>query len=84
MKKNKKVLSASYRIRKGELDDDYILYDNGEVVHNYDKSRYPGGYNLTEQLTAEEIGIDVKERLLSSAPENNKILVKQILGLDKK
>ena len=77
-----KKLSVSNKIRKGELDDDYILYENGDIIHNYDKSRYPGGYNLTEKLTVEQINDEVKTRLINSAKEEDKELVKKILGLN--
>jgi hypothetical protein len=78
----KKVLAASYQMRKGELDDDYILYENGEIEHNYDKSRYPGQYNLTEKLKAGQISYDVKKRLLNNASVKNKDAVRKILGLN--
>ena len=48
---DKKVLAYSPKM-KGDLDDDYTLYENGEVLHEFDKHRYPGGFNLKETLTA--------------------------------
>jgi len=68
---------------KGELDDDYTLYENGEVLHEYDKSRYPGGYNLKKTLSTDELSDDVKFRLLEAASTENKELVRKILGLKK-
>ena len=38
----KKVISVSHQM-KGILDDDYTLYDDGSVLHFYDKHTYPGG-----------------------------------------
>ena len=74
------VIAVSHRMR-GDLDDDYTLYDNGEVLHEYDQNRYPGGYNLKRTLTANELKDSVKQRLLEAASEENKDLVRQILGL---
>lgn len=74
------VIAVSHQMN-GDLDDDYTLYDNGEVLHEYDRNRYPGGYNLKETLTADQLKYDVKQRLLNAASEENKELVRQILRL---
>ena len=42
----KNVLYHYMSMRKVDLDDDYIFYEDGTIVHHYDKSRYPGGYDL--------------------------------------
>lgn len=78
---DKKVLAYSPKM-KGDLDDDYTLYENGEVLHEFDKHRYPGGYNLKETLTADRLKIEIKERLLDAAKEENKDLARRILGLE--
>jgi hypothetical protein len=66
---------------KGDLDDDYTLFENGEILHEYDAHRYPGGYNLKRTLQPSELKQEVKERLLKAANENDKDLVKNLLGL---
>ena len=75
-----KVIAVSHKM-KGDLDDDYTLYENGEVLHEYDQNRYPGGYNLTATLRAEQLKDSVKERLLNAASAENKELVRGILGM---
>lgn len=65
----------------GDLDDDYTLYENGTVLHEYDKHRYPGGYNLKEILQAAEIKDSAKERLLNAANDEDKELARELLGL---
>ncbi len=79
MKKN--IIAVSHRIKGGMLDDDYTLFNNGEILHEYDKHTYPGGYNLSEKLSADQISNEVKERLLNAASDENKGLVKKLLGL---
>jgi len=76
----KKVVVNSYRMRNG-LDDDYTLYDNGDVLHHYDRHIYPNGLNLEETLSAKELSAEIKERLLAEASEDNKEVVKNLLGL---
>ena len=74
------AIAVSHKM-KGELDDDYTLYENGEVLHEYDKNRYPGVYYLKETLSADKLSDDVKYRLLEAASTENKELVREILGL---
>ncbi|QCX38661.1 hypothetical protein FF125_09530 [Aureibaculum algae] len=76
----KRILAYSKKM-KGDLDDDYILYEDGEILHEYDKHPYPGGYNLKDTLTVDKLNIVIKERLLKATKEENKELVKQILGI---
>ena len=76
-----KVISVSHKMR-GDLDDDYTLYDNGVVLHEYDRSRYPGGYNLKETLSADQLGDNIKQRLLNAAPDKYKDLAREILGIE--
>lgn len=74
----KKIISISHKMN-GDLDDDYTLFDNGEVLHEYDRHRYPGGYNLKEILKVGDLSLSVKNRLYNSASIENKEVVKKIL-----
>lgn len=76
----KRVIAYSSKMN-GDLDDDYTLYDDGSVLHEYDKHRYPGGYNLKETLRAKEIKNSAKERLLNATNNNDIDLAKELLGL---
>ncbi len=76
----KRIIAQSYKSRGG-LDDDYTLYDNGEILHEFDKHTYPGGYNHSETLSAEDLRDSVKRRLLDAASEENKEDVRKLLGL---
>lgn len=77
----KKVIAYSHQMN-GMLDDDYTLYDDGTVYHFYDKNTYPGGQNKEEHLSAKNISLKVKKRLLEAASDENKELVKSILEID--
>ena len=77
-----KILSQSFNIKKGLLDDDYTLFENGDILHEYDKSQYPGGINLKETLTVEQISNEVKKRLFQSASKEMKALVQEVLRYD--
>lgn len=76
-----KELSVSHKMKGGILDDDYTLFESGKILHEFDKHGYPGGQNLKEELTADQIDDDVKNRLLEAASENDKERVKQLLKI---
>lgn len=73
-----RIIAVSHKMN-GDLDDDYTLYEDGSV-HEYDRHRYPGGYNLKETLEAKNIMDSAKERLLNASSEEDKELVKELLG----
>lgn len=75
-----RVIAISHKM-KGDLDDDYTLYEDGTVLHEYDRHRYPGGYNLKDTLQAINIREDAKKRLFNAASDENKELAKKLLGL---
>jgi len=77
---NKKVIAYSSEM-KGELDDDYTLYNDGSVLHEYDRNKYPGNYNLKEIVNAHEIKHSAKLRLLDATSTSDKELAKTLLGL---
>jgi hypothetical protein len=77
----KRVIAYSPKM-KGDLDDDYTLYEDGEILHEYDRHRYPGGYNLKDTLTADQLKNGVKERLLNATKAEDKELAKKLLGIE--
>lgn len=78
----KKIIAVSHRTKNGTLDDDYTLYDNGEILHEYDKHIYPGGFNLSETLSPDQLTPDVKNRLINAASAEDKDFVRKILGIE--
>ncbi len=79
----KKAISISNKMKGGVLDDDYTLYSDGTILHEYDKHTYPGGQNLKESLTVTDLSDEVKQRLLDSALDEDKDLVRKKLNLEK-
>ncbi|MBI4946608.1 MAG: hypothetical protein HY840_09425 [Bacteroidetes bacterium] len=78
---DKKAISISYKMKGGVLDDDYTLYDDGTILHEYDKHTYQGGQNLKENLTVADLSNEVKQRLLEAASDGDKESVRKILNL---
>ncbi|MBN1969675.1 hypothetical protein JXM83_00065 [Candidatus Woesearchaeota archaeon] len=77
----KRRIAYSHNTKKGILDNDYTLFDNGEVLHEYDKSQYPGQYNLSETLSIDRISESIKSDFLKSAESEDLELVKKLLSL---
>lgn len=75
-----RIIAFSHKMNL-DLDDDYTLYEDGTVLHEYDKHRYPVGYNLKETFQAKNIKDSAKERLLNATKEEDKELAKELLGL---
>lgn len=77
---DKKILAVSHNM-KGVLDDDYTLYEDGTVLHYYDKHTYPGGQNIEDNLTVDDLPQSIKQRLYEASSTENKELVKSVLKL---
>jgi hypothetical protein len=77
---DKKVISISHRMN-GILYDDYTLYDDGTVLHQYDKHSYKGGQNLTDNLTVNDLSEVVKQTLIEAATNENREFVIKLLNL---
>lgn len=77
----KKTISISQKMKSGILDDNYTLYDDGTILHKYDRHTYPDGKNLKESLTVADLSDELKQRLLEAAIDENKESVRKILNL---
>lgn len=80
--KEPKLIAYSPGTKKGNLDDDYSLFDNGVITHDYDAHTYPGGYNLKRKLSIDDIDDSIKNRLYNNASIENKNLVHKLLKMD--
>lgn len=71
---NKKLLwRCSLPMKKGVLDNDYAFYEDGTIVHEYDKSIYRlEDMNLETQVSADFIQDDIKHKIIEQCPENLK------------
>lgn len=79
---DKIAIAVSHNMKGSVLDDDYTLFDDGTILHEYDRHTYPGGQNLKEYLTVDKLSDIVKKRLLDAASAKNKKLVHETLKLE--
>jgi len=75
-----RVIARFFRM-KGILDDHYTMYENGDVLHEFDASIYPGNQDLKRTINAKDLNSEIKEKLLENASEADKELAKNLLGL---
>ncbi len=69
-------------MKRGILDDNYAFYDNGTVIHGYDKSEYSSEkLNLKEEVIPSNLPEHVKEKIIIKCPEELKQWVSELLGL---
>jgi hypothetical protein len=77
-----KVIAVSHGTKGLVLDDDYTLFESGKILHEFDNNIYPGGFNKSEELTADQLSPEVKDRLVSASSDENREIVKKILKTD--
>ena len=69
----------SFHMKKGMLDNDYVFYSDGRIMHCYDKNI--SKYNIEEFVSAEQIPLEERKVMLENAPEEPKDFIKGILKL---
>ena len=62
---------------KGQLDNDYTIYENGKVYHFYDRN--PFKLNIEEWLTVNQLTDETKKLLLDKCPSNVYDTLKNVL-----
>lgn len=57
------IWSFSFPMRKGVLDNDYVFYSDGRIMHRYDKTI--SKLNIEEFVSAEQIRLDERNIILA-------------------
>lgn len=71
--------SYSFPMRKGTLDDDYYFYEDGRILHSYDKTQTK--INIEEFVSPASIDSNKKQIMLSACPYDKYETIKRILKL---
>ena len=66
-------------MRKGTLDDDYYFYEDGRILHSYDKTQ--SKLNIEEYVSPDFIEIQKRQIMLASCPQDKYEIIKSILHL---
>lgn len=76
---NNYIWSYSFPMRKGVLDDDYYFYEDGRILHSYDKTQ--SKLNIEEYVNPEAIPLNKRELMLSECPSDISAIIKSTLKL---
>lgn len=77
------IWSYSFPMKKGTLDNDYYFYENGKIIHHYDRTQ--SKLNIEESITINEIPENELKVLIEKCPTNlKKVFFKDCLGNNKK
>lgn len=79
MKENNYIWSYFSPMKKGLFDDDYYFYEDGSILHSYDKTQ--SKLNIEEFILPESIELDKRLTMLRSCPSNLYEEIKSILKL---
>jgi len=71
--------SYFFPMRKGILDDDYYFFEDGRILHSYDKTQQK--LNIEEYVSAASIPIEKRRAMLEACPKDKYALIKSILRL---
>lgn len=66
-------------MRKGILDDDYYFFEDGRILHSYDKTQ--SKLNIEEYVSADSIPVEKRRFMLEACPDDKYALIKSILRL---
>lgn len=84
MEENKKQIWAYLSMKKGTYDDDYYFYEDGTILHHYDRSI--NNYNLESYVSPASISDSDKEKIVaqctSECPKAVVEKIKEILGYE--
>lgn len=67
----------SFPMKRGMLDDDYFFYEDGRIVHCYDKTQ--SKLNVEEVINASEIPEDKRRTMIDACPDDKKETITKIL-----
>ena len=67
MNQNKKLIWAFHSMKKGIYDNDYYFYDDGSILHHYDRTL--SKLDIEEYVSASEIPDSEKEKIISRCEE---------------
>lgn len=63
MDDNKKTIWIYHHLKKGLLDNDYYFYEDGTIVHHYDRTTEK--VNIEDIVSASDIPESDKDKILS-------------------
>ena len=70
--------SYSFNMKKGMLDNDYYFYENGKILHSFDKTM--SKLNVEEFVSAQDIPEHERQEMLDKCPLELKDRINEMLS----
>lgn len=67
-------------MRKGILDNDYYFFEDGRILHSYDKTQ--SKLNIEEYVSADSIPVEKRRVMLEACPDDKYALINPYLDFD--
>ena len=71
--------SYSFNMKKGMLDNDYYFYENGKILHSFDKTMLK--INIEEFVSASDIPENERLEMLNKCPLEYKGRIHEMLTI---
>ncbi len=79
MEQEQSFWSYSFPMRKGILDNDYYFFEDGRILHSYDKTQ--SKLNIEEFVSADSIDLNERQIMLAACPQDKVETIRRILKL---
>lgn len=73
------IWQYSFPMRKGILDDDYYFFEDGRILHSYDKTQ--SKLNIEEYISADTIDVAKRQTMLKACPKHLYNTIKTFLKI---
>lgn len=70
--------SYSFRMKKGLLDNDYYFYENGKILHIFDKTQ--NKLNIEKYVSASDIPEHERLQIIEKCPPEFKERINEMLS----
>lgn len=77
---NHYLWAYNFPMKKGEFDNEYYFYENGKILHVYDKSKTK--VNIEEFVSASDIPEHERQQIINACPDEFKERIITMLTID--
>ena len=77
---NHYLWAYNFPMKKGEFDNEYYFYENGKILHVYDKSKTK--VNIEEFVSASDISEHERQQIINACPDEFKERIIKMLTID--
>jgi len=72
------IWRCEFPMKRGILDNDYAFYSDGTIIHEYDRAQ--NDLNREDEVKGDDMGIELKTKILGKCPDEHLDFIKKTLG----